>query len=122
MTLARRPRIALLAAPETSPSVLYGLYDVLLSVGAVFPDMTTGVPGDAILDVSIVAATGEPFRCFGNVLVEPSAAVTDVHDVDAAVVCDVYAPIDAAPRGRYGVEIDWLRNIHGRGALIATVC
>jgi len=32
---AKRPRIALLAAPETSASVLYGLYDVLLSVGAV---------------------------------------------------------------------------------------
>ena len=47
-----RPRFALLAAPETSPSVLYGLYDVLLSAGAVYPDMTTGEPGEALLDVS----------------------------------------------------------------------
>ena len=68
-----RTRIALLAAPETSASVLYGLYDVLLSVGAVYPDMTVGTPGDALLDVFIVAATAEPFRCFGNVLVEPAA-------------------------------------------------
>jgi hypothetical protein len=29
-----KPSIALLATPETSPSVLYGMYDVLLSVGA----------------------------------------------------------------------------------------
>ena len=62
MTPSDRPRIALLAAPETSASVLYGLFDVLLSVGAVYPDMTTGVPGDAMLDVSIVAATAEPFQ------------------------------------------------------------
>jgi hypothetical protein len=27
------PRICLLAAPETSPSVLYGLFDVLHTVG-----------------------------------------------------------------------------------------
>ena len=37
-----RPLIALLAAPETSSSVLYGLYDVLVSAGAVYLDMTTG--------------------------------------------------------------------------------
>ena len=117
-----RPRIALLAAPETSPSVLYGLYDVLLSVGSVFPDMTTGKPGDALLDVSIVAASRKPFRCFGQVLVEPHAAVRDVDDVDVAIVCDMYAPIDTAPHGRYVVEIDWLRRVHRQGALIASVC
>ena len=51
MREARRPRIALVAVPETSASVLYGLYDVLLSVGAVYPDMVIGTPGDALLDV-----------------------------------------------------------------------
>ena len=69
----RKPRVALFAAPETSPAILFGLYDVLGSVGAVYPDMTTGERGDALLDVSIVAADAEPFRCFGNVLVEPNA-------------------------------------------------
>jgi transcriptional regulator GlxA family with amidase domain len=122
MTESRRPRVALLAAPETSPFVLYGLYDVLLSVGAVFPDMTTGRPGDALLDVQIVAANAEPFRCFGNILVEPHAAAADVDQVDVAIVCDLYTPIDTPPRGRYGVEIDWLRRMHASRALIASVC
>ena len=119
---AKRPRIALLAAPETSASVLYGLYDVLLSVGAVYPDMTTGEAGDALLDVSIVAAAGEPFRCFGNVLVEPHATLKDADDVDVGIVCDMYTPIHVAPTGRYEAEIDWLRRIHARGATIASVC
>ena len=122
MTQARKPRIALVAAPETSASVLYGLYDVLLSVGAVFRDMTTGTPGDAALDVLIVAASREPFRCFGNILVEPHAAVADVDDIDVAIVCDMYTPIDQPPKGRYAVEIEWLRRMHRRGATIATVC
>ena len=52
-----KPLIALLAAHETSPSVLYGLYDVLYSVGAVYPDMTMGEPGPEALDVRIVAAS-----------------------------------------------------------------
>jgi transcriptional regulator GlxA family with amidase domain len=118
----RRPSIALLAAPETSPSVLYGLYDVLLSVGAVYPDMTMGQPGDALLDVRIVAAEPEPFRCFGNVLVEPHAAIDGVDRVDVVVVCDMYTPIDAAPLGRYAREIDWLRRMHANGSLVASVC
>jgi transcriptional regulator GlxA family with amidase domain len=122
MTSTSKPVVALLAAPETSPSVLFGLYDVLLSVGAVYPDMTTGEPGDAMLDVRIVAAGKDPFRCFGNILVEPHASIHEIDRVDVAVVCDMYTPIDTAPEGRYRSEIDWLRRMHADGALIASVC
>lgn len=47
MTRDRPLRIALLADPATSASVLYGLYDVLLSVGPIWPDMTAADTGDA---------------------------------------------------------------------------
>ncbi len=122
MTRTRWPRIALLAAPETSGSVLYGLYDVLQSVGTMWPEMTVGRPGDALLEVSIVAATAEPFRCFAGIPVEPHAAVADVVDVDALVVCDMYTPIHTPPRGRFGAEIEWLRQMRSRGALLTSVC
>ncbi len=122
MTTIRRPRIALLVAPETSASVLYGLYDVLQSVGPMWPDMTAAETGDALLDVFIVAATSEPFRCFGSIPVEPHVAVADVHEVDAVIVCDMYTPIDTPPRGRFAVESAWLRRMHDRGALVASVC
>ena len=97
---ALRPLIALLAAQETSPSVLYGLYDVLYSVGAVFPDMTIGEPGPEALDVRIVAAGAEPFRCIGNVMVEPHASPSTRSSAgDVVIVCDMYTPIhDAAAR------------------------
>ena len=122
VTRDRLPVVALVAAPETSPSVLYGLYDVLLSVGAVFADMTTGEPGEALLDVRIVAAGNEPFRCVGGVLVEPHAAMSELEHVDVAVVCDMYTPINVPPRGRYPVETAWLRRMHAGGAVITSVC
>jgi transcriptional regulator GlxA family with amidase domain len=122
MTTTRRPRIALLVAPESSASVLYGLYDVLGTVGPMWPDMTAAEPGHLLLDVQIVAASSEPLRCFGNILVEPHAAVAEVNEVDAVVVCDMYTPIDTPPRGKYGIEVEWLRRMHARGALLATVC
>jgi transcriptional regulator GlxA family with amidase domain len=117
-----RPRVALLAAPNSTPSVLYGLYDVLLSAGAVYTDMTVGDPGDALLDVVIVAASAEPFRCFGNILIEPHAAVSEVGRVDVAIVCDMYTPIDMPLHGRYLKEIAWLRRMHTSGAIISSVC
>src|SRR5262249_52619087 len=43
------PRICLLAAEETSPSVLYGLYDVLSTAGAVYSELTSGKPGEKAL-------------------------------------------------------------------------
>lgn len=122
MTTTRRPRIALLVAPETSASVLYGLYDVLQSVGPMWPDMTAAAEGSPLLEVLIVAATREPFRCFGNIPVEPNAAIADVDEVDAVIVCDMYTPIDTPPRGRYAIETAWLRRMHDRGALLAAVC
>jgi transcriptional regulator GlxA family with amidase domain len=122
VVVQQKPRVALLAAPKTTPSVLFGLYDVLLSAGAVYPDMTVGEPGDALLDVMIVSASAEPFRCFGDVLIEPHAALSEVERVNVVVVCDMYTPIDTPPRGQYLQEIAWLKSMHAAGALISSVC
>ncbi len=122
MNSARRPRVALFAAPESSPAILFGLYDVLGSVGAVYPDMTTGEPGDALLDLRIVAAHAAPFRLFGNVLVEPHESIEDGEPFDVIIVCDLYTPTTTAPRGRFVREAAWLRTMHANGSLIASVC
>lgn len=122
MPETRRPSIAILAVPETSPSVLYGMYDVLLSVGALYPDLTTGKAEDSLLDVTIVGASRAPFRCFGNVLVEPGASIDEIERVDVAIVSDVYVSNGVPPRGRYGREIDWLNRMHAGGAIVASVC
>jgi transcriptional regulator GlxA family with amidase domain len=122
MSPRSKPSIALLATPETSPSVLYGMYDVLLSVGAVYSDLTTGKPEDSLLDVRIVAAADQPFRCFGNVLVEPGATLEEIGEIDVVVVCDIYTPIDAPPHNRYEQEIAWLKRMYANGSIIAAVC
>jgi transcriptional regulator GlxA family with amidase domain len=116
------PRVCLLTVPESSPSVLYGLVDVLGSAGTVYPEMLAGQPGHPMFDLKIVAATSAPFRCFGNVLVEPALGIDDVPQTEVAVVCDMYQPIDSSPHGRYPRETEWLRRVHQRGALVTSVC
>ncbi len=117
-----KPLIVLLAAPETSASVLYGLYDVLQFVGAVYADMVTGTPGDELLDVRIASADGKPFHCIGNIPVEPHMAADHLDAPDAVIVCDMYTSIYDVPKGRYPREIAWLRKVHSDGALLTSVC
>ncbi len=116
------PRICLLAAAETSPSVLYGLLDVLGSVGAIYPEITASGNGVPAFDVKVVAAQKSPFRCYGNVVVEPDLHTGEVTQTDIVIVCDIYQPVDSPPRGRYRVETAWLRRMHAQGAVIASVC
>lgn len=118
----RKPVIALLAAPTTSAAVLYGLYDVLYSAGAVFQDMVAGMPGAESLEVRIVSADGSPFRCAGGVPVEPQGSIAAPDRFDAVLVCDMYSPIHSVPRQDYAIYRDWLRRQHGHGALIGSVC
>jgi transcriptional regulator GlxA family with amidase domain len=122
VTQRAKPIVALIAAAESSPSALYGLYDVLSSAGATYDDMVFGRPGSALLDVRIVATERTPFRCVGNVMVEPHNSLAEIDAVDVAVVSDFYIPIDVPPKGRFARETAWLRNVHTHGALIASVC
>jgi transcriptional regulator GlxA family with amidase domain len=120
--LRELPRICLLASRATSPSTLFGLYDVLSTAGIAFDELVSGRPGPPVLDVRIVAATCEPFRCVWDVLVEPACAIEDVAQIDAAVVCDMYIPVAESPRGRYPIETRWLRRMYEAGAIVSSVC
>jgi transcriptional regulator GlxA family with amidase domain len=122
MSQKKKPQILLLATPETSASVLYGLYDVLFSVGAVYPDMVAGSPGQELLEVQIVSADGKPFRCIGSIPVEPHSAINERVKPDAVVVCDMYTSIYDVPKGRYPREATWLKRMHLDGVLITSVC
>jgi transcriptional regulator GlxA family with amidase domain len=78
--------------------------------------------GNLLFDVKIVAATKTPFRCFGNVLLEPAAGIDEIDFADIVIVCDMFQPIDATPCGRYPDEIKWLKRMHSAGALLGSVC
>lgn len=38
------------------------------------------------------------------------------------IVCDLYTSIYDVPKGRYPREVEWLRQMHGDGALVTSVC
>ena len=120
----RSLRLDLLAFPETSPLVLFGLREVFGAAGVVFPEITSGQPGAPLFDIRVVAsaAAAEPFRCYGDVLVEPDLAIAEAEGADIVVACDMYCPIDSPPHGVFPEAAAWLREMHAQGAQVCSVC
>lgn len=106
--------------------VLYGLYDVLTTVGGIYPEMVKGFPERELLDVRIVCADGRPFNCAGDIPVRPHAGLDDLRAPgarpDAVIVCDMYVAVTGVPTGRYPRECAWIRDLHAAGVLISSVC
>ena len=114
--------VSILALPESSASVLYGLYDVLSSAGQIWSQVT-GEPEHAPpLEVRIVAPRKKLFRCWGGVPVMPHASLEETAASDIVAVSDLAIPIDFDPRGVWPEAADWLRRQYDDGALVAGVC
>jgi transcriptional regulator GlxA family with amidase domain len=117
--MANKPRFSILAVPETTPTALYGLYEVLLCVGRTWEEMT-GEKADAPrLDPAIVTRDGRPVIGAYGVPITPHAAL-DAADV--VIVTDLALPQPFDPAGRWAAERDWLRARHDAGAVICSVC
>ncbi|MBF9030352.1 helix-turn-helix domain-containing protein [Rhodobacterales bacterium HKCCE3408] len=106
--------------------VLYGLYDVLTTVGGIYPELVKGTPERELLDVRIVSADGRPFSCVGDIPVRPHTAIDEFEPggrlPDAVIVCDMYVAVTAVPTGRYPRECTWLKGMHEAGVLLTSVC
>ena len=119
----RRPiKVSLLAVENTSPSTLYGLYDVLSSVGLGWETFVTGDPVEPQLDVRIVACDTQPVTCSGNILVAPHLGVEDDHDTDIVLVASLVVPASGSPPDFDPRIVAWLQRHHDRGILIASAC
>jgi transcriptional regulator GlxA family with amidase domain len=97
--------------------------DVLLSVGTAYPELVGAAAGEPLLDVRIVAADREPFRSIpAGVVIEPHESFSSIHSADVVIVSDVNMPIDTPLEGQYSEEMDYLRSVHAKGALVGSVC
>jgi transcriptional regulator GlxA family with amidase domain len=115
-------RIDVLAAESCRGAILYGLYDLLTSVGSAWSYLTEGTPSPPLTRVRIVARTKEPFRCISGVPVMPDATLEEAHDAEIVCLPNFRIGMLTPPRDVLGPEIDWVVHRHGAGARLATAC
>lgn len=115
-------RIDVLAAENCRGAILYGLYDLLTSVGSAWSYLTEGTPTPPMTRVRIVARSTEPFRCISGVPVMPDASLDEADDAEIVCLPNFRLGMLTPPRDVLGPEIDWVMDRHASGARLATAC
>lgn len=115
-------QVSILALPETAPMAVYGLFELMASVGTVWPQLT----GEAVqvrrIEPRIVAKRAKPFRSvFGPPIVPNVSVAQDAH-ADVVIVSDVELPLKDNAAAVWAKEIAWIRAQLDRGATVCSTC
>jgi len=122
-TSASQPvTVALLVFPETTASVIYGMYDLLVSVGRDWGAIMEGQPGQPRMRVAIVAAQAGEVEVGNGVKVRATASLADCPPVEIICVPEVNLAPEAELSERFGKEITWLKERYAQGAILASAC
>jgi len=107
---------AILAFPEATASVLYGISDLLHSAGRDWGLIVEGRPGAPLVAPRIVAARPEPFTIANGVTIVADAPLGEVERPDLVCIPELLIAPGDCLAGRYEREIAWLRRpAAGRG-------
>ena len=117
-----QPLIAILVSPESSASVVYGMFDLFKCAGRDWPMVTEGRSGPELLRPVLVARRAGRVRAANGVEIEAQLGF-DALAVPAAVCVPelMIAPFEPLD-GLFVEEAAWVRRCHAAGALVATAC
>ncbi|MBN1240510.1 MAG: helix-turn-helix domain-containing protein [Gammaproteobacteria bacterium] len=114
--------VAILALPESTPSTLYGMHEVLESAGRDWGYVVAGSPGESKISPCIVSADGAGFRAVNGLWVEPTASFETCPEPDVVAIPDLLLGPDEDLAGRHAAEHAWLSQRRAAGAVFATAC
>ncbi len=117
-----RIRVAILAYPEVTASVVYAMHDLFSAAGRDWAFITTGVPGKQRVLPYVVAANKADVLAGNGVLIKAEHDFNDCPPPDIVCVPDFSLPVDDPCIGRFDTEVAWLRQCHNAGATLASTC
>lgn len=115
-------RIAILALPEVSASVVFGMYDLFASAGRDWGIVMHGSPGTPLMRPQIVSAHAGSFTVANGIPVHPEARLDEIEMPDVVCVPDLFVIPSDPVAGRFPAEVAWLQKCHAAGVTIATAC
>lgn len=114
--------VSLVAIPEISAAVLYGLHEVFLAVGKTW-NLVTGTPTHAPqISVSFVAQSKAQIRTNLGIPIKPDRVFVDNEPTDIIVVADINLESDDDFQGKWPEATAWLQSKYEQGAIICSVC
>lgn len=114
--------VCLVAVPEVSAAVLYGLHEVFSCVGTVWENLTgEKVTGRRIVPRIVGNATA-PIRTTLGATVVADHTFDEALQCDVVIVGDLTLEAGQGPVGHWPREAAWLKEQYDRGAIICSVC
>ncbi|HET9702364.1 MAG TPA: helix-turn-helix domain-containing protein [Burkholderiales bacterium] len=116
------PTVAILAFPETSASVVYGMYDLFMSAGRDWGLVVDGKPGPALMRPRVVSTRPGVITAANGVRITPEATTGQCAAPEIVCVPELTVPPGQPLDGRFDAEIAWLKRCHAAGSTVATAC
>lgn len=121
---ARRtlPLVAILATPETTASVVLGLYDLFLSAGRDWSLVVGGTPGPSLFDPVIVASHAGTVVAGNGVPIQAHLSLDECPVPAIACVPELLLAPSTELDGRFAQEVAWVLRCHAGGAVLGAAC
>ncbi|WP_407279039.1 helix-turn-helix domain-containing protein [Aromatoleum evansii] len=116
------PRVAILAFPETTASVLYGMHDLFHSAGRDWGLIEHGAPGLSLMAPVVVSVDGAPLTVGNGVRVCPDCRLDATPQPDLVCIPEIAVMPNDELLQRFEPECAWLRGAYAGGAVIASAC
>ena len=111
--------VSVVALPDTGVATMFGVYDVLNSLGIMDIAGSAGAPP---FRTEIVGDTAGPLLGVSGVPVPVARGVADIDRTDIVVVPSILLDPDGWQIGRYPRLVEWVARMHDRGALLCSAC
>ncbi|MBR0663763.1 helix-turn-helix domain-containing protein [Roseomonas hellenica] len=113
--------VSILAIPEAVVSTLSGIFDVMNAFAILPPP--GNAPGQAPpFRVEIVGLQPGPLQLASGVPTSVHRGIASLEATDIVIVPSVLLGPDGWQKGRHPELVEWLRAMHGRGALLCSAC
>lgn len=114
--------VAILAYPEATASVVYGMYDLFMSVGRDWGLIVDGRPGPSRMLPLVVARSAGTFSAANGVPITPNATLASCPPPAIVCIPEIAIPPGEPLEGRFDAEVAWLRDRYASGAMLASAC
>jgi transcriptional regulator GlxA family with amidase domain len=111
----------LLVLPDAAVGTLTGMYDSLASL-PLLATFDTAVPRAPRFEVELVGTTPGLTDTASGIALPVHRSITDPGGTDIAIVPSIVVADGVWVRGRYPELVDWLRGVHGQGAMLCSAC
>lgn len=115
-------RVAILALPETTASVIYGMYDFFMSAGRDWGLICEGRPAEPAITPVVVSSRSGAFNAGNNVRITPEATLEACREAEVVCVPELLVPPGETLEGRFEAEIACLHEAYASGKILATAC